>query len=161
MVTLEDLYEEANRFLWDNYNMALVVPIEITDEFVTEEGAYEFTKTAPRRILIAEFVMIFADDDVVYDVLRHELVHYALHLRGRNFADGHPEFEEELSKHGIASTESTMIGVYHLYECAECGGEIPHYEKVSPKDKFVTVCCEAKFVDKNTKAVYTGKERIY
>lgn len=161
MVTLDDLYEEANRFLWENYNMALVVPIEIEEDFITEEGAYEFTINAPKRILIAEFVMIFAEDEVIYDVLRHELVHYALHLRGRNFADGHPEFEAELAKHGIASTESTMIGLYHLYECEKCGGEIPHYTKVSEGEKLVTVCCEAKFIDKHTKAVYTGKERIY
>lgn len=161
MVTLEDLYEEANRFLWDNYGMVLTVPIEIDEDFVTEEGAYEFTYSEPRRILIGEFVLIFADDEVVYDVLRHELVHYALHQRREPFADGDPHFEGELVRLGVASTGSTMIGVYHLYECEKCGGEIPHYEKVTPEQKFVTVCCEAKFVDKNTKAVYTGRERIY
>ena len=162
MITLDDLYEEANRFLWDNYRMALVVPIEIEEDFVTEEGAYEFTATAPRRILIAEFVMTFADDEVIYDVLRHELVHYALHMRRKPFADGDPYFEAELKKHGIASTDSTMIGLYHIYECAACGDEIPHYTKVDVnRSKLVTVCCESKFIDKKTQAVYTGKERIY
>lgn len=162
MITLEDLYDEANRFLWENYRMVLVVPIEIEDSFVVEEGAYEFTKKAPRRILIAEFVMMFADDDVIYDVLRHELVHYALHLRGKPFSDGDPYFEAELKRLGVATSGSTMIGIYHIYECKKCGGEIPHYAKVdASSSRLVTHCCEAKFLDTNTKAVYTGKERIY
>ena len=162
MLTIEDLYAEADRFLWENYRDILVVPIEIEEDFIFEEGAFECTRKSPRRILIAEFVMIFADDDVVLDVLRHELVHYALHRRKEPFADGHPHFESELERHGIASSGSTMIGIYHLYECTACHKEIPHYQKADVNNKkIVTHCCEAPFEDKKQVMVYSGNGRIY
>lgn len=163
MVTLDDLYEEAKRFLWNNFGLTLTVPIEIDEEMASEEGAYEHTEKEPYAILIADFVMKIADDDVIYDVLRHELVHYALHCLGKPFHDGHPFFEATLAHYGVKSSGSTMIGVYHLYECAKCGEEIPHYRKVTEEEEktLATICCTAKFIDKKRKAVYTGRERIY
>lgn len=163
MMTLEALYKEADRFLWDNYRMTLDVDIEIEPDMEDKQGAYEFTATAPCGIYIADFVMDFAENDVVFNVLHHELVHYALHQLGMPFADGDPFFEAELSRKGIASSGVTRVGRYHIYECTSCGEELPYYRKFTDMEHAmtVTVCCDAFAKDTGRQAVYNGKERVY
>ncbi|MCA1800721.1 MAG: hypothetical protein LC650_05455 [Actinobacteria bacterium] len=165
MVTLDDLYEEANVFLWDNYRLALMIPIDVegAEEYPEAEGWFEHTSKRAVRICITETAMDFGDEEVIYDILRHELVHYALFMRGKPFLDGCKTFESELIRLGIGSTGTTMLGRYHMYQCEKCGEDIPHYQKVSEveQSKLRTMCCESTFRYKNEQAVYDGKRRIY
>lgn len=165
MITLEALYEEANEFLWNNYKMTLDIPIEIEslEEFPLAEGWFEHTGEEACRIVITQTVQVFADDDVALDVLRHELIHYALFRLNRNFSDGEDDFEAELKRLNVSGSETTMIGIYFMYKCNECGGEIPHHEKLEDWQmvRLNTYCCDAQFTDMKRQAIYTGKERIY
>lgn len=163
MLTLFDLETEAFRFLQENYGMGLTIPIEIDESFSHEEGAYEFTKKEPRGIYLAGFLLEFGTDEVVYDVLRHELVHYALHRLNKPFEDGHPVFEAELKRLGIGSTQSSKVGRYHIYSCDKCGDEIPYYRKLKENEmeKAITACCDADFKFTGKQAVYNGRERLY
>lgn len=163
MVTIEDLYTEANRFLRDVYDLPLTIDIEIDAELDFAEGCYLHTMKEPMGILIAQFVMDIADDEIIYEVLRHELVHYALHVTGKPFADGCSYFEAELERLEIKSSGTVMVGRYHMYECATCGGDIPHFRKLTEKERMVakTLCCEAEPLFKNEQAIYNGKERVY
>lgn len=163
MLTLNDLYEEAERFLWDKYGMTLLIDIDIEDDLEDIQGCYEFTASGPRRIVIADFVMDFAEDEVVYDILRHELIHYAMHRLRKQFADGQPEFEAELEKHGVGSTGTYRMGRYQLYECQGCHAKLPFHRQFEDHElkTVVTACCDAKFTNTGEQAVYNGKERLY
>lgn len=163
MLTLNDLYEEAERFLWDNYSMMLTIDIEIDDDLGDIQGCYEYTMKEPRRILIADFVMELAEDEIIYDILRHELIHYVMHRQGKQFADGDDDFETELVRHGIGRTGTYRMGRYHLYECHGCGNRIPFHRQFEEEElaRVVTACCDAKFSATGEQAVYDGKERIY
>lgn len=162
MITENDLYEEANRFLEEHYDMLLTIPIKINKEFITEQGAFEHTKFGvPIAIHIAQFVLDFADDDVVYDVLHHELVHFVLFCKGEPFFDGHPVFETELNRLGVSSTKSGYLGRYHVYQCHGCSKDIVTPRYVTDTTGLVSVCCDATFSHTGRQHIYTGKRRIY
>lgn len=162
-LTVDDLYEEAERFLWDKFGLSLTIPIEIDEDMSLEGGAFEHTSRKACAIYIADFVMKIAEDEVIYDILRHELIHFALFTMRKPFNDGDPFFEETLAKHGVGSSGTDMIGVYHIYVCHGCGEEVPWHTKFAEgeMEEYLTTCCSDKFKDTNRKAVFTGKERYY
>ena len=51
--------------------------------------------------------LIVGDLEEVYDTLKHELVHYALSVQGKNFNDGSYDFEMKLYELNISSSGKT------------------------------------------------------
>ena len=125
-LTIADLTEIANQFLRDEYGMALEIPIKRNNRLRRAMGRYiesynEQDELVPDRIEISGEMFEYGADIAIIKTLKHELVHYALSLKGEPNDDGHPYFEAELRRVGADSTKSTALGRAALYRCTDCG----------------------------------------
>lgn len=120
-----ELVECANNFLKENYDMELTVPIKFNTRLKSVFGRYKYKKLigeiSPVVIEMSTNFLVHSPREQIIDVLKHELVHYALSVKGKPFADGHPVFENELKRLGVCSTHTySYVGEVHKYECSNC-----------------------------------------
>lgn len=102
----------SRNFLKENFNMSMEIPIKIDGRLTRAGGSYHHTAKKPIMIKISERFMYGAllDNEgveAILDVLKHELVHYALHMQGKDYHDGQKEFEETLARLNIGSSGAT------------------------------------------------------
>lgn len=105
----------ANKFLMENFNMRLEIPIKMNGRLTRSMGRYlsrnYFGKVIPLSIELSKTyltaALIVGDLEEVYDTLKHELVHYALSVQGKDFNDGSYDFEMKLHELNISSSGST------------------------------------------------------
>ena len=146
-MTLEELTAYAEQFLRETYGMKLYIPIEINGRLRRAQGRYisAYDDIEPKRIELAKFLIDYGTDSVIKDTLKHELVHYAFHLQGLPFNDGDKEFEEELRRLGIRSSESDFVGMRYLIKCKRCGhvGETDVKRVKNNPEFYATKCCDA------------------
>lgn len=136
MFTQYQLERYAEKFLMDNYGMTLTVPLRLNGRLRTACGRFVYTKyrdgrpSTPKIVELNKYFFENNEPAVVLDVLRHELVHYALFMQGKPHNDGHPTFERELKRLGVVSQktidkyeiQSKPVN-YNIYECQKCGHE--------------------------------------
>lgn len=135
MLTQYQLEMYAKKFLKDNYNLEMEIPLELNGRMSKTLGWFRYTqyrdgRKIANRIQLNKHFVENNDPITVVDVLRHELVHYALFMLGKPNSDGHPVFENELKRLGIVSQDT--INKYEIkskpkrvtiYECVNCGHE--------------------------------------
>lgn len=105
----------ANKFLMENFNMKLEIPIKMNGRLTRTMGRYlsrnYFGSVVPTSIELSKTYLVAAlivgDLEEMYDTLKHELVHYALSVQGKNYNDGDYEFEKKLYELNISSSGST------------------------------------------------------
>jgi SprT-like protein len=132
MYNIYQLKAYANKFLKENYNMTLTVPLQLNGRMKRTCGWFKHMKykDGRREAKCIELNKYFVENNeptIVLDVLRHELVHYALFMQGRPNSDGHPVFENELRRLGVVSQstidkydiESKPVKI-QIYQCANC-----------------------------------------
>ena len=132
MLTQYQLEKYAEKFLMDNYNMKLLVPLKINGRLRIPCGRFVYIKRdgkpiAPKAVELNKYFLENNEINIVLDVLRHELIHYALFMQGKPHSDGHPVFENELDRLGVVRQEtinkykiqSKPVNV-RIYECADC-----------------------------------------
>ncbi|MEI3605890.1 SprT-like domain-containing protein [Pseudogracilibacillus sp. SE30717A] len=144
----EELKKIASEFLSKNYNIELNVPVLRNNRLRTTLGRFVISsdKKTPLRIEIAGNTLDYGTDKAIIGVLKHECIHYALHLKGESSTDGHPYFESELKKHDAPSTRSTRIGKNYVFTCNACGKENETRIKQLNRTpyRYRTTCCNAK-----------------
>jgi SprT-like protein len=133
-----ELVEEAQRFLKENFEMELGVPIEFNTRLKRTMGMFRYKrvnkKPVPAKIQMSvEFMKIHPKEHIM-DVLRHELVHYALCAKGyteSQFSDGHHVFESTLKKLNVSPTRTYgAYGKMHLYSCSMCKTEFKRQRRI-------------------------------
>lgn len=164
MLTEYQLEKYANKFLKENYNMTLTVPLKINGRLRTTFGRFRYRRyrsgaSIPLSVELNRFFVENNEPAIVLDVLRHELVHYALYMQDKPCSDGHPVFENELKRLGIVS--QSTIGKYeikskpvkiHTYECADCGLEYKRKRALANGGKNHRCgSCHGKLIDKGKK----------
>ena len=140
MYNVHQLTGYAKKFLKETYNLELTVPIELNGRMSKTCGWFKHARNrvtgegTPVKIEMNRFFVENNDPVTVLDVLRHELVHYALYIQKKPHTDGHPIFERELKRLGIVS--QSTIDKYEIkskpvrmneYKCDKCG--IIHQKK--------------------------------
>lgn len=138
---LEMLNNEADYFLKKNFGMKKEIPIEINSRLTRTHGNFSYfvEDKKPIKITISKKFVIGAilmgEMESVLDTLRHELVHYALFVSGKDFSDGEYDFEKTLSDLNIgssgATTKSKVISkrvsryaeINPQFKCSSCGKE--------------------------------------
>src|SRR5690625_2183067 len=137
----------ARHFIQKNYELELTIPIQRNNRLRSTLGRYVYQKrkNKPLRIELAGFILEYGAKSAIIDVLKHECIHYSLHMLGLPSRDGHPYFESELQKHGVSSTNRTMIGKYYVYVCNSCGKEnlTRKQQVIKSIEKYRTNCCHA------------------
>lgn len=107
----------ANNFLMKNFNMELKIPIKMNGRLTRTMGRYlarnYFGNVIPKSIELSKTYLVAAlivgDLEEIYDTLKHELVHYALSVQGKNYSDGDYDFEKKLYELNISSSGSTPV----------------------------------------------------
>lgn len=113
-------YEKiANDFLQENFNIELSIPIRLNGRLKRNLGRYLcLSDGTPLRIEIAKDHIKYYTQKEVVDTLKHECVHYALHMLGLPFGDGDDYFEDTLKRLGVCSTGTMKHkGLTHVYNC--------------------------------------------
>jgi SprT-like protein len=149
MLTVAELAQYANNFLAKNYSMELRIPIERNNRFSRTLGCFTCFKGAPEKIELSGTLLKFGADSVVLDVLYHELIHYALFTKGEPYKDGTVNFENELRKHGVTSTETSCdVGEHLRIKCGRCSAEILTSRLAIAKypSKYRSSCCKTQFI---------------
>lgn len=134
MINIYQLRNYAKKFLKENYDMELEIPIELNGRMsktcgwfrrVMQDGA-----SKPLNIELNRYFVENNDKKLVLDVLRHELVHYALHEKKKPYYDGDSYFENELRKLNIVSQSTinkysinSKPANYNIYVCNHCEHE--------------------------------------
>lgn len=148
-MTERELTEIAKQFLQSNYGLTLEIPIHRNNRLRTTLGRYIVShQNEPLRIEIAGNTLTYGTKSAIIGILKHECIHYALHMKGLNYRDGNPQFEAELQKHGAPRTNTQMIGKYYVFQCVKCQkeGKSKNKQLVLHPTKYLTKCCNAKLI---------------
>lgn len=171
---IDMLTKQATYFCKKNYDVDFDIPIVINGRTTSTLGSFCYTPYgAPSRIELSRNLVIGAlvekDTDILFDILKHELVHYTLYVLGKDNKDGSVEFETELKKHNISSSGATnnkkilstrRLGWYTftpLYKCETCDKSYSINRAVSSRRYFHINCPSCK---KTTRVVNTKKVKV-
>lgn len=152
----QELVEEACRFLKENYELELEIPIRFNARLKAKLGIFRYTKDngkcVPNQIELSINLIKYYPKEVIFDVLRHELVHYALCRLEKRFHDGDNDFENELRRLGITGTGIyEYYGEVHVYECINCKSLIERIRRL-PEKSYCTC-------SKGPNLIYKGKQQ--
>jgi len=147
-LTIQRLTDFANNWLQETYGIGLKVPIEIRSSLKRTLGYFQYkqSKKEPIKIALAAKLFTHYPKEAVYDVLKHELVHYALYMLDKPHKDGHPYFENELKRLGVSPTNTYKAkGFYHVYRCSSCNQVISlRARQITKLENYRSRCCRAK-----------------
>lgn len=111
--TDKDLQTYATKFLQDNYNITLEIPVTFaTIEDSNILGLFHYNKNTNKPIEIQINTAMLNDNNYCgHDIERtliHELTHYSLNILNQNFKDGQETFENENNKLGGRSNDTSI-----------------------------------------------------
>lgn len=113
----------AKRFLKDNYNLKLTIPITINSRLSSTLAALVLMGKSNPKLIRIEFskkYLIHGELDDIISTIKYESIHYALFTLGKPYKDGTTLFESELVKHGSNSTETSDLSYernVRVYRC--------------------------------------------
>jgi SprT-like protein len=114
----------ANDFLIKEYGLSLNIPIKLSKRLQTTlaQHEYYFDDEESSQIVFSDIFIMNNNIEVVFDVFKHELIHYALRTLGKEFKDGQSDFENELKRLNVRSNFDTnndyeVITVIYEYKC--------------------------------------------
>lgn len=147
LFTEEELTKYAERFLKDNFNIDLLIPIKRNNRLRTSLGRYVMDNASnPIRIELSGKLLTYGKESTIIGVLKHECIHYAYHVQGKDMRDGHPQFEKALQQFNAPSTESLKVGKFYTFECVGCKkrGETQLKRLAFKPEDYRTHCCQEK-----------------
>lgn len=162
VLTQYQLKMYAKKFLQETYGMELIVPLELNGRLKRACGrfVYYVRSGKPKSVEMNKYFVENNEPVVVLDVLRHELVHYALFMQGKPHSDGHPVFENELKRLGVVSQKT--IDKYEIqskptkiqfYQCADCGATFKRQRALANGGRNHRCSCGGRLIDKGKKAM--------
>lgn len=137
----------AKDFLYEHFKLQLQIPIKRNNRLRSTLGRYVMDVHGnPVRIELSGNVLTYGKKETIIGVLKHECIHYAYHIQGKNMHDGNPEFELALKQYNAPSTETLKVGKYYTYECEKCKqiGESRLKRLAQRPQDYRTNCCKGK-----------------
>lgn len=147
----------SNMFLSKFYQMELTIPVVVNGRLTRTMGRFKYRvrnsdgyKT-PISIELSKYFVKNNDSTTIFQVLKHELVHYALFMKDEPNSDGHPHFENELKRLGVVSQDT----IHHLnikvkpanqvvYQCLDCKSKFKRRRRLSHDGKYHRCSCDGK-----------------
>lgn len=140
------LIKYARKFLKDHFNIELKIPIERNNRLRSTLGRYiSDVKGNPVRIELSGNLLTYGTEKTILGVLKHECIHYAYHLQGKDMRDGNPAFERTLQQFHAPSTHTLKVGKYYTYQCTNCKqtGESRLQRLARYPNEYRTNCCRS------------------
>lgn len=169
ILSMYQLKQYANKFLKENYNLTLSIPLELNGRMTKTYGWFKH-KRGRKEPVCVQLNKYFVENNepvVVLDVLRHELVHYALYMLDRPYRDGDAVFEGELKRLGVISQNN--VNKYdieskprnlsiHIYRCAvdKCRQEYKRRRALPNQGRGHRCQCGGRLMDLGKKTVATA-----
>jgi len=147
LFTEKQLTDYAASFLKTHFNINLTIPIKRNNRLRSTLGRYVMNSEGkPLRIELSGTVLVYGSEETIIGVLKHECIHYAYHITGKNMHDGNPHFELALQKFDAPSTETLKVGKYYTYECEICHqlGESRLQRLAKYPEQYRTSCCKGR-----------------
>lgn len=144
VITLSEMKEIANTFLQEKYGMELGIPITINTRIKKALGRFRSRNSTrtPVGIEIGSDLINYHSRLTAIDVLKHELIHYAVFSLGKPHKDGDAYFENELKKHGVARTHTYQVrGERHQYKCSKCNQTVATTSRRINVNNKISGCC--------------------
>lgn len=141
-----ELYSIAREFLDKEFGMKLEIPIFINTRLKTMFGYFQQRNKQSWKIDISkEFIDTHPKEHVI-DVLKHELVHYALFEQGKPYRDGQDYFENTLKRLRISPTKTyKTYGKHHAYIC-NCEGKTFYRKRKLQEGSRCKVCGTLEYI---------------
>ena len=151
-----ELTAYAKKWVKEEFGIEFTLPVKSNGRMKSMLGVYTHKGKTPVRVNIARGLIESGRVDDVYDVLRHELIHYSLHQLGYPHRDEDSKFIETCNRLGVGLTR-TLKGFNdkHVYTC-KCGlhkVKYTRHNKINPKKLPDYVFPECKH-----KLIYVGRE---
>lgn len=120
-------YTVANNFLKENFDLKLNIPIQLNGRLKRALGTYyqkyDNNELIPSSINLSKNLFEYHDESTIIDVLKHELIHYALHVKGLPYDDNDYEFINTCNRLGVSLTNTIKYkGKIHVFSC-KCEGK--------------------------------------
>lgn len=120
---LYNLKVEGNEWLKENFDLTLRIPLIANSRFTRTLGSFLYDNDAPMRIELSTN-LLDAGYEAAFDILTHELVHYALYMKGKPFDDKDEYFIQTCNSLGVGLSETRSVPTkYYIYVCETCGYE--------------------------------------
>lgn len=146
LFSIQFLTNYAKEFLQQNFDMDLSIPIIQNNRLRSTLGRYVMTRSGkPLQIELSGRLLQYGTKDAIIGVLKHECIHYAFHIQGKNMHDGDPIFETTLKRYNAPSTKTLKVGKYYLFQCKQCKkiGETNIKRLVSKPHEYRSICCHS------------------
>lgn len=146
MITVDDLNEYAKQFLSNHFQIKETIPVIRNNRLRSTLGRYVYSRTGkPLRIELSGNLLTYGTKETIYSVLRHECIHFAFHIQGKNMRDGDPLFEKALYEFNAPSTKTLKVGKYNIFYCEKCRQQgVTHNQSVRKKpNHYRSKCCHA------------------
>lgn len=121
---INQMTQYADEFLIENFDTRLKIPIEINSRLKRSLGRFQAYTTdespLPIKIELSKSLLENEPMEMILDVLKHELVHYALCKKGLPYYDGQSCFEDKLIELGVSATKKlrTDNTKKEVYKCS-------------------------------------------
>lgn len=161
-ITMSEIKDYAYRFLRDNYNMRSNIPIERNNRLKRTLGKVGVGNYGKFKIDLAGKLLDYGTNEIIKDILRHELIHYALYMNNLPYRDGDPYFENELVKHNSHSSDTLQVGKYYKIGCSNCDntGEVRTYKMIEKLHSYKSTCCEERLIYFG-EVIYNGEGEVH
>lgn len=141
-----ELYSISREFLDKEFGLTLDIPIFINNRMKSMLGVFKHKRYEATQIEISREFIDTHPREAVIDVLKHELVHYALFILKKPYRDGDKYFKDTLDRLGISRTRTYETkGKFHKYIC-NCEGKVFHRKRKLQQGSHCTSCKTLKYV---------------
>ena len=148
--TVDGMNRYFREFIESTYGFTPEIDVKINGRLKRALGQYAYTRdNTPLFIDVAGYVAKNGTYELIAVIIKHEAIHYALHVTGKPFSDGHPYFEAELVKHGSISTGIVNFKYPQKVHKFDCGCQV---HKSSTKFRKPRICtkCRGRLVFRET-----------
>lgn len=159
MLTEYQLKMYAEKFLRETYGLTLNCPLKLNGRLQTCKGRFVYSNNPrmPKRVEINKLFFENNEPNIVLDVLRHELVHYALFMLGKPYKDGDYYFERELKRLGVVSQSTinqySIVAKRHVYLCTSCKREHHVTRRLKHNGIYHNCKCGGELLDRGKRMV--------
>ena len=141
----KDMMPFASDFLFSTYGITTCPSIEISNKLndclAKLEPCEDSDGTPTVRIVISSRVVDYYTMKEQTDIIKHELIHFALAFQNRGFKDGDLDFEQELNKLKVPhQNEVQLRGKVYIYSCDYQHEEVELHRTVKRTNVDLRIC---------------------